>query len=140
MAQSSSARRAPEFQAEYTGTHAQNVRTVTSGFWRTVSRSIGKFTFIRDAIAMYYCAMDDETPGYVQGGLFAALAYFVLPIDFVADAIPLLGMADDAAVISAALYCFGNHIKDEHRQAAADVISSQLSRFVAPSARESSLA
>ena len=39
----------------------------------------------------------------VKAALFGALAYFVLPFDAMPDVMPMLGFADDAAVLATAL-------------------------------------
>jgi len=132
MSSSTAPRAAPAFQAEYTGTYAENVHTVKQGFWKTVRNVAGKCTFLEEAIALYYCAMDPATPYYAKAGLFSALAYFVLPIDLVVDALPGLGLVDDAAVISAAVYLFGRHIKQPHREQAKVVFAQQLKKLDGP--------
>ena len=50
--------------------------------------------------------------------LLAALAYFVLPFDFIPDMLPMLGFTDDAAVLAAAIKMVAAHITSEHREAA----------------------
>ena len=47
-----------------------------------------------------------------------ALAYFVLPFDFVPDLLPFLGFADDAAVLLTALRMVAGNMRPEHRDAA----------------------
>ncbi|WP_458421747.1 YkvA family protein, partial [Pseudomonas aeruginosa] len=39
----------------------------------------------------------------MQVALLGALAYFVLPFDFMPDMLPVLGFTDDAAVLATAL-------------------------------------
>ena len=70
------------------------------------------------ALAAYYCAFDRETPNSVRLTLIGALAYFMLPADVVPDFLPLLGFADDAGVLSAALMSVGSNIKESHKVAA----------------------
>ena len=48
----------------------------------------------------------------------SALAYFVLPLDAVADFLPLLGFADDAAVLAAAISEVAGSINERHREKA----------------------
>ena len=50
--------------------------------------------------------------------LFAALGYFVLPIDAVPDLVTGLGFTDDATVLATALGVVGAHIREPHRIAA----------------------
>lgn len=127
----------PGFQDQYTGTHAQNVNTVQNGLWNVIRNSMGKIGFVNDALAMWFCANDERTPGYVKAALFAALAYFVLPIDLVSDAIPVAGFADDAAVISSALYMFGTYVTEEHRRKASDVFGGALPSVLAAASSSS---
>jgi uncharacterized membrane protein YkvA (DUF1232 family) len=42
----------------------------------------------------------------------------VLPFDFVPDVLPVLGFADDAAVLATALRLVAGHMRPEHRDAA----------------------
>src|SRR5205809_1852842 len=66
----------------------------------------------------YYCAFDKETPRHVQAALLGAIAYFILPFDFVPDMLPVLGFTDDAAVLATAIRLVASHITEDHRQAA----------------------
>ena len=50
--------------------------------------------------------------------LFAALGYFVLPVDAVPDVVTGLGFTDDATVLATALGIVGAHINESHRIAA----------------------
>jgi uncharacterized membrane protein YkvA (DUF1232 family) len=59
----------------------------------------------------------------VQVSLLGALAYFVLPVDFMPDVLPLLGFTDDAAVLVTALRLVAGHIRPDHREAARQVLA-----------------
>ena len=74
--------------------------------------------FAEDLLAAYYCAFDRDTPFQVKAALIGALAYFVLPFDAMPDIMPLLGFADDAAILATALRMVSNHIRPAHREAA----------------------
>lgn len=108
------------------GTAAQNEATVERGIFSKVTKFLGKLTFLQDAMAMYYCARDEATPFPVKAALFSALAYFVLPVDLVNDAIPVVGFADDAVLITTTLSMCGSYIKDEHREQARSMIGSLI--------------
>jgi uncharacterized membrane protein YkvA (DUF1232 family) len=79
---------------------------------------VAKLPFAEDLLAAYYCAFDRETPRHVQVALLGALAYFILPFDFVPDMLPILGFTDDAAVLATAIRMVANNITPEHRDAA----------------------
>jgi uncharacterized membrane protein YkvA (DUF1232 family) len=63
---------------------------------------------------------------HVKGALAAALAYFVLPFDFVPDLLPMVGFADDAAVLATALRLVAGAIRPEHREAARQAVAAGL--------------
>ena len=81
-------------------------------------RVAGRIPFADDLAAAYYCAIDAETPTKVKLVLFAALGYFVLPVDAIPDVLTGLGFTDDATVLATALGLVGAHIQEPHRIAA----------------------
>jgi len=87
-------------------------------FWRKFGMVVAHIPFAEDLLAAYYCAFDRATPLQVKGTLVAAIAYFVMPFDMAPDFLPVLGFADDAAVLMAALKVVTSHMKPEHRDAA----------------------
>lgn len=91
---------------------------VRRDFWPTLKRVARSIPFAEDAVAAYYCALDRETPLHVRATLLGALAYFVMPFDLAPDFLPLLGFADDASVIAAAIATVRLHMTDRHREAA----------------------
>ncbi len=93
----------------------QDQARVERDFWQKLRVVARKVPFIDELVAVYYCAMDPETPGKVKLILFGALAYFVIPLDVVADFMPLFGFADDATVLYAAIRSILPHIKSQHR-------------------------
>ena len=97
---------------------ARDEETVRRGFWRKLKRFAAQLPFAEDALAAYYCAFDRDTPLQVKAALVGALAYFVLPFDVIPDMLPVLGFADDAAVLATALRLVASHMKAEHREAA----------------------
>lgn len=99
---------------------AEDVRRAFRAKARKVAASL---PFAEDLLAAYYCAFDRSTPMQVKAALVAALAYFVLPFDVMPDIMPVLGFADDAAVLATALRMVANHIGDDHRRAARRVLA-----------------
>jgi uncharacterized membrane protein YkvA (DUF1232 family) len=97
---------------------ARNEERVRRDFWRKAARVAAKLPFAEDLLAAYYCAFDQTTPFQVRAALVGALAYFVLPFDFVPDVLPLLGFTDDAAILLTALRMVAGHLRPEHRDAA----------------------
>ncbi|MEP9375751.1 YkvA family protein [Aquabacter sp. CN5-332] len=98
---------------------AENDETsVRRGFWRKLKRHAAAVPFAEDAVAAYFAAFDRETPLKVRAGLLGALAYFLLPADFMPDFLPLIGFGDDAAVLFGAMQLLSSHIRPHHREAA----------------------
>lgn len=97
---------------------AKDPERVRRRFWRKLKSLAVKLPFAEDLLAAYYCAFDRDTPRHVQVALLGAIAYFVLPFDFMPDVLPVLGFTDDAAVLATAIRLVAGHITSEHRQAA----------------------
>jgi uncharacterized membrane protein YkvA (DUF1232 family) len=87
-------------------------------FWRKLLREAANIPFLEDVLTAHYCAFDRKTPAYVKVVLIGAIVYFVMPDDLIPDYIPVIGYADDAAVLGAAFKVVSSHIKPEHREAA----------------------
>jgi uncharacterized membrane protein YkvA (DUF1232 family) len=97
---------------------ARREARVRRGFWRKAARVAARLPFADDLLAAYYCAFDHATPLPVKAALVGALAYFLLPFDFMPDVLPLLGFTDDAAVLLTALRMVAGSMRPEHRDAA----------------------
>ena len=95
-----------------------NEQRVELGFWPKIRRVFARVPFAKDALSVWYCARDDDTPIAAKGMMLAALAYFVLPIDAIPDVIAGLGYTDDAAVFAALLAVLGKNLKPKHKEAA----------------------
>jgi uncharacterized membrane protein YkvA (DUF1232 family) len=95
-----------------------NERLVARGFWPKLRKVAAHAPFAAEALAVWYCVQDPETPAPAKGMMLAALAYFVLPADAVPDFIAGLGYTDDAAVFAAMMALVGRHVRPRHRDAA----------------------
>src|SRR5213595_3560963 len=97
---------------------AKDRESVRRRFWTKFKQVVARIPFAEDLLAAYYCAFDKETPRHVQAALLGAIAYFILPFDFIPDMLPVLGFTDDAAVLATAIRLVATHITPEHRDAA----------------------
>ena len=97
---------------------AKDPESVRRRFWIKFKRVVAKLPFAEDLLAAYYCAFDKETPRHVQAALLGAIAYFILPFDFIPDMMPVLGFTDDAAILATAIRLVATHITPVHREAA----------------------
>jgi uncharacterized membrane protein YkvA (DUF1232 family) len=97
---------------------AKDPERLRKRFWTKFKSVVASLPFAEDLLAAYYCAFDRETPRHVQVSLLGAIAYFVLPFDFVPDVLPVLGFTDDAAILATAIRMVASHITSDHREAA----------------------
>ena len=97
---------------------AEDRENVRKRFWIKLKKVAAKLPFAEDLLAAYYCAFDKQTPRHVQAALLGAIAYFILPFDFIPDVMPVLGFTDDAAILATAIRLVATHITEDHREAA----------------------
>ena len=105
---------------------AQDRDSVRRRFWSKLKRVAAHLPFAEDLLAAYYCAFDHRTPRHVQASLLGAIAYFILPFDFVPDMLPMLGFTDDAAILATAIRMVATHITPDHRDAARAALQRRL--------------
>ncbi len=99
-------------------------RGVLTEAWGMLTRLATKLPFAEDLAAAFYCARDPQTPARVRLTLLGALAYVVLPTDALADFLPLVGFADDAAVVATVIATVAGAIKPIHRDQARETLRS----------------
>jgi len=97
------------------GDHEQQVDYVKKSFWSKAKKYASKVPFAREAVSMYYCAMDPATPALAKAKAIGALAYWILPVDLIPDFVPVAGFADDATAIFFAYKAISAHLTDDHR-------------------------
>ena len=109
-------------RAAFWRTEQSDDSSLQRSFWRKTRRVAARLPFAQDLLAAYYCAFDRDTPLQVKATLVAAIAYFVLPLDAIPDALPVLGFTDDAAVLAAAIKLVASSIRPEHKKAAREAL------------------
>lgn len=62
------------------------------------------------SLLLYYAFKSPQTPKSAKLTIAGALGYLILPVDLIPDFIPVVGFADDAAIIVSALYRVVSHI------------------------------
>lgn len=98
---------------------------VRARFWKTLRKAASHIPFMEDVVAAYYCALDPTTPKRVRGILLAALAYFVMPFDFIPDMLAVIGFSDDLAVLTIAIATVRAHITEAHLLAARKALAGE---------------
>jgi uncharacterized membrane protein YkvA (DUF1232 family) len=80
-----------------------DVDRVKAGFGRKMARVLGRLPVVREAVMLFKFARDTNVPLAAKGVAVLALLYLIAPIDMAPDALPGIGLLDDAAVILAAV-------------------------------------
>jgi uncharacterized membrane protein YkvA (DUF1232 family) len=91
---------------------------VRRGFWPKMRRVAARIPFATEVVALYYCAMDPQTPLAARALVLAALVYFISPFSIVQDLMAGIGFVSDAAVIAAVISVIGSNLKPRHREQA----------------------
>ncbi|MBE0508445.1 MAG: DUF1232 domain-containing protein [Marinospirillum sp.] len=95
---------------------------VTEVAFMTKVKSIrGIKPLIEKALLLYVLITDGNTPRWVKAVVIGALAYLINPVDAIPDAIPVAGLADDLAVLTAALASIKENIRPHHHAQAQDI-------------------
>lgn len=84
------------------------------GFWNKITSVMKKVgaEIIYKALQLFYVTRNPSCPVAVKATIYAALGYFILPIDLVPDFIPGAGFADDLLAIGTALTMAHLYIDD----------------------------
>ena len=101
--------RKPDNIEQYQGNYSE------SGFWDKVKKVAGKAgaKVIYVALILYYELTDPNVSPKEKAIIIGALGYFILPLDLVPDAIPVLGFTDDLAALMAAYTYVKGHLTPE---------------------------
>ena len=77
-----------------------------SALWRKLKKVAGKVgrKAVYHVLVLYYVARDPAVPTSLKIKVFGALGYFILPLDFIPDAILGLGFTDDILALAWAVF------------------------------------
>lgn len=100
------------------GDYEKQTKYVEEGFWAKVKRHSAKVPFAKEVVTLYYCSADPKTPLSTKVTAIGALAYWILPIDFIPDFLPVAGFVDDATAVWIAYKAISGQITAEHREKA----------------------
>ena len=80
------------------------------GYAKTAGREV-----VGKALLLYYAAQEEKAPAWAKGTIAAALGYFIVPLDAIADLTPAVGYADDLGVLVLAVAAVAAYINDDVR-------------------------
>ena len=89
-------------------------------FWKKIKKQLLKIgqSLVEEALTLYYCLKDPQTPREVKITIICALGYLIVPIDLIPDLIVPIGFIDDAAAIALVIKNARENITDSHRKSA----------------------
>jgi uncharacterized membrane protein YkvA (DUF1232 family) len=70
---------------------------------------------VEKALLLFYAAQEEKAPAWAKGTIAAALGYFIVPLDAIADLAPGIGYADDLGVLVLAIAAVSRYINDDVR-------------------------
>jgi uncharacterized membrane protein YkvA (DUF1232 family) len=100
----------PEAGIQKTDSHYSDEK-----FWDKVMK-YGKLageTTVYYSLLLFYTAKSPEVPKSSKMIIVGALSYLIFPVDLIPDFNPVVGLADDASVVAAAVYKVISHIDDD---------------------------
>ena len=91
-----------------------------AGFWTKLKKFAKKAgsEVVEKALWLFYASQESETPIWAKTAIYAALAYFILPVDAVPDVIPVAGFTDDLGVLAAAVASVSMYITSDVKEKA----------------------
>ncbi len=95
-----------------------------AGFWSKIGgviKSAG-LELIYKALQLFYATQSEKCPAGVKAAIYAALGYFILPIDLIPDFIPGAGFVDDLAALTAALVMAQAYVDSNVKTKAKDAV------------------
>lgn len=94
------------------------------GLWDKVTSKVQEagIGIIYKALQLYYAAQNPACPTKVKAGIYAALGYFILPLDVIPDFAPVVGYSDDLVAIGGAIMMAQMYIDDGVKQQSKDRI------------------
>ncbi|HEY9115038.1 MAG TPA: YkvA family protein [Bacteroidales bacterium] len=84
-------------------------------FFKKLAKLSGKLGkgVLYHLLLLFYMLADKSIPYRKRLIILAALGYFILPTDFIADFIPVLGFTDDVSFLVFAVSSVNEHITDD---------------------------
>ena len=97
--------------SESSESQEQSESYIAERFFDKLRKNASRVPFVEEAVTLYFCATDPDTPTWAKAASVAALVYFIVPLDLLPDPI----FIDDAAVIAVAIKQLSTVVTDEHR-------------------------
>ena len=101
-------------------------------FFKKIKKLSGKLGkgILYQLVVLYLVLSDKKVPYHKRLVIIAALGYFILPTDFIADFIPVFGFTDDVSFLVFALSTVNNHVTEEIKSRANKMVESLVGKKV----------
>ncbi len=96
-------------------TFDENVQYVLENIDRKLAKMGSKLGFVRHVLALYRYMRDPQVHWTKKALVVATLVYLIVPVDAIPDVAPVIGFADDALVIAAAVKTLGKALEKYYR-------------------------
>lgn len=86
-----------------------------NNFWsksKEVAKDAGS-RLMRVALQLFYAAQNPKTPRWAKMRIYAALGYFIFPLDAIPDFIPVIGYSDDLSLLALAVLSVAYYIDED---------------------------
>lgn len=105
-----------------------------TGFWEKLKKYalLAGREVVEKALLLYYAAQEEKAPAWAKATIAAALGYFIVPLDAIADLTPAVGFADDLGVLALAVAAVATYINDDVRKKTADKMRQWFGSGAAP--------
>lgn len=97
-------------------------------YGRTAGREV-----VERVLWMWFATRRPDLPVWARTTVYAALAYFVLPLDALPDLLPVVGYTDDIGVLSYALLTIASYVDADVKRRTAGLLSRLFDRGATPS-------
>lgn len=77
-----------------------------------VAKRLGRVG-LTQALRLYYVLRRKDLPGKTRAIILGSLGYFILPVDFLPDILPIVGLTDDLGLLVAAFAAAAQYMDDE---------------------------
>lgn len=87
------------------------------GFWSKLKKYalVAGREVVEKALLLYYAMQEEKAPAWAKATIAAALGYFIVPLDAIADLTPAVGYADDLGVLALAIAAVAAYINEDVR-------------------------
>lgn len=86
-------------------------------------------TVIYAALLLFYTLQDPNVPAWAKAVIVGALGYFISPVDFIPDMIPVIGYTDDLSTLIGAIVMVSMYIDEDKKNKAKSKLRDWFGNF-----------